>query len=166
MNISSQTPEGDPNRCPVCGRELRLEPSRPPGDAPCPSCGTLVWFAVPEIPPAVLSTVVSRLELNGKLIPKDGGEPIPLIRTPLRFGRRESCDICLNFHNVSALHCELMFTDGYWHVRDLNSTNGIRVNGERVVKRVLRPDDVLSIAKKQFKIIYAPPNDFAISQGG
>ena len=44
MNISSRTPEGDPNRCPVCGHALRLEPSRPPGDAPCPACGSLLWF--------------------------------------------------------------------------------------------------------------------------
>ncbi len=44
MHISSRTPEGEPNRCPVCGNALSLEPSRPPGDAPCPFCGTLLWF--------------------------------------------------------------------------------------------------------------------------
>ena len=44
MNISSRTPEGEDNRCPVCGNALKLEPSRPPGDAPCPFCGTLLWF--------------------------------------------------------------------------------------------------------------------------
>lgn len=42
--ISSRTPEGSPNRCPVCGAEVRIEPSRPSGDAPCPSCGHLLWF--------------------------------------------------------------------------------------------------------------------------
>jgi hypothetical protein len=45
MVISSRTPEGEDNCCPVCGQALRLEPSRPPGDAPCPCCGVLVWFA-------------------------------------------------------------------------------------------------------------------------
>src|SRR5262245_11401409 len=44
MTIASRTPEGEPWRCPVCGNELRLDPSRPPGDAPCPHCGTLLWF--------------------------------------------------------------------------------------------------------------------------
>jgi hypothetical protein len=44
MVISSRTPEGEDNCCPVCGQALRLEPSRPPGDAPCPCCGVLVWF--------------------------------------------------------------------------------------------------------------------------
>ncbi len=43
--ISSRTPEGVPNRCPVCGVAIRIEPSQPPGDAPCPRCGVLLWFA-------------------------------------------------------------------------------------------------------------------------
>src|SRR5436305_5369278 len=45
MVISSRTPEGTPNRCPVCGSHLRIEPSDPAGDAPCPRCGHLLWFA-------------------------------------------------------------------------------------------------------------------------
>jgi hypothetical protein len=43
--ISSRTPEGDPNRCPVCRQRFRLSPSSPGNDAPCPRCGTLAWFA-------------------------------------------------------------------------------------------------------------------------
>lgn len=42
--ISSRTPEGDPNRCPICGHHVRLEPSIDTRDAPCPSCGHLLWF--------------------------------------------------------------------------------------------------------------------------
>jgi hypothetical protein len=45
MVISSRTPEGDPNRCPICGNDLRIEPSKPTLDAPCPHCGHLLWFA-------------------------------------------------------------------------------------------------------------------------
>jgi hypothetical protein len=44
MPIASRTPEGSPNHCPLCGARFRLEPSQPPGDAPCPQCGCLVWF--------------------------------------------------------------------------------------------------------------------------
>jgi hypothetical protein len=44
MVISSRTPEGDPNRCPVCGRDCRLEPSLFGRDAPCANCGHLLWF--------------------------------------------------------------------------------------------------------------------------
>ena len=41
---SSRTPEGQPHECPVCGTAVVVEPSLPPGDAPCPHCGCLLWF--------------------------------------------------------------------------------------------------------------------------
>lgn len=44
MIISSRTPEGLPNRCPLCGKRVIIEPSRPFGDAPCPHCGHLLFF--------------------------------------------------------------------------------------------------------------------------
>ncbi len=40
---STRTPEGELNRCPLCGAEVFIEPSWPPGDAPCPKCGQLLW---------------------------------------------------------------------------------------------------------------------------
>ncbi|HUT93197.1 MAG TPA: phosphopantetheine-binding protein [Thermoguttaceae bacterium] len=49
MVISSRTPEGTPNRCPICGADVKIEPSVLFGDAPCPHCGHLLWFTnVPE----------------------------------------------------------------------------------------------------------------------
>lgn len=44
MRISSRTPEGEPQRCPVCGNEARVETSAVSGDATCPSCGSLLWL--------------------------------------------------------------------------------------------------------------------------
>jgi DNA-directed RNA polymerase subunit RPC12/RpoP len=45
MIISSRTPEGMPNRCELCGHDVRIEPSIWSLDAPCPYCGHLLWFA-------------------------------------------------------------------------------------------------------------------------
>ena len=44
MVISSRTPEGRSNHCPVCDTHINIDPSDPPGDAPCPRCGYLLWF--------------------------------------------------------------------------------------------------------------------------
>lgn len=44
MLISSRTPEGEPNHCPVCGKHVSIDPSPLFGDAPCPNCGHLLWF--------------------------------------------------------------------------------------------------------------------------
>jgi hypothetical protein len=52
--ISSRTPEGAPNRCPVCAKALKIEPSTPPGDAPCPHCGHLLWFPGKDVGPALV----------------------------------------------------------------------------------------------------------------
>jgi acyl carrier protein len=43
-SISSRTPDGVPNHCPICDTSICIEPSTPPGDAPCPNCGHLLWF--------------------------------------------------------------------------------------------------------------------------
>ena len=95
------------------------------------------------------------VESVGELVPVGGGDPIPLRRGILTVGRRESCDISLRFPNVSGLHCELAYKDaGFWQVRDLGSTNGIKVNGERVLNRPLRPGDEIAIAKRKYKIQY------------
>ena len=85
--------------------------------------------------------------MYGELHPVGGGDPIPLLKVILLVGRRESSDIVLRFPNVSGNHCELELVEGYWYVNDLNSRNGTKVNGERVKKQRLIPDDKLSIAR-------------------
>jgi pSer/pThr/pTyr-binding forkhead associated (FHA) protein len=91
-----------------------------------------------------------------QLIPTGGGDPIPLAKPKLLVGRRPSCDITLAFPNVSSHHCELIYEYGHWTVRDLGSSNGLKVNGLRCTENVLRPGDVLSIAKHTFEIQYTP----------
>ncbi len=95
--------------------------------------------------------------LLGELVPAGGGDTIPLIRTTMKIGRRRSCDVCLPFPNVSSFHCELTYKDGYWVVRDLNSTNGIKVNGQRLRYRPLRPGDKITIGKRDYTINYELP---------
>jgi pSer/pThr/pTyr-binding forkhead associated (FHA) protein len=94
---------------------------------------------------------------NGELIPNGGGDSIPLVREVLSIGRRESCDICMRFANVSSVHAQLSFQEGYWRIRDMNSTNGIKVNGARVLEKLLHPGDEITIAKRKFNIEYELP---------
>ena len=94
--------------------------------------------------------------MYGELIPVGGGDPIPLLKKGLLIGRRESCDIVLRFSNVSAHHCQLTVNAGYWHVRDLQSRNGVKVNGVRVTDKRVDPGDILSIAKHKYEVNYSP----------
>jgi adenylate cyclase len=92
----------------------------------------------------------------GELVPQGGGDVIPLLANSLKVGRRESCDIVLRFPNVSAHHCQLSLVDGYWFVKDLESRNGIRVNGIRVAESCLRPGDILWVARLKYEVRYSP----------
>jgi pSer/pThr/pTyr-binding forkhead associated (FHA) protein len=94
--------------------------------------------------------------MYGELIPKGGGDPIPLLKKTLTVGRRESCDICLRFANISSNHCQLTVNGGYWFIKDMNSRNGIKVNNTRIVEKRLDPGDLVSIAKHQYEIRYSP----------
>jgi pSer/pThr/pTyr-binding forkhead associated (FHA) protein len=96
-------------------------------------------------------------EINGELVPQGGGDSIPLTRSPLIVGRRESCDICLQFPNISGKHCELTYKEGFWILHDLNSTNGVKVNDIQLdhgAKKVLHDGDVITLVKRSYKIQY------------
>lgn len=97
------------------------------------------------------------LKVNGELVPSGGGDAIPLIREKLSIGRRETCDVCLKFPNISGMHAELTFKAGYWYIRDCNSTNGIKVNGVRVQEKLLQPRDKVTIGKRDYVIKYEAP---------
>lgn len=97
--------------------------------------------------------------MYGELVPVGGGDPIPLLKKRLRVGRREGCDIVLNFSNISGHHCLLEVEEGYWFVRDLQSKNGVKLDGKRVMANVRRrvdPGVTLSIAKHEFNVSYDP----------
>lgn len=92
----------------------------------------------------------------GKLVPCGGGDPIGLLESPLLVGRSSACDITLKFGDVSSRHCTLTYEDGFWVIDDCGSRNGIRVNGERVERKVLYPEDRISIASHRFNLCYTP----------
>ncbi|QDS93133.1 FHA domain protein [Roseimaritima multifibrata] len=92
----------------------------------------------------------------GDLVPCGGGDPIPLFKSKLVIGRRESCDISLKFSNVSGQHCRLALEAGYWFVRDLNSRNGTKVDGKKIYRKRLDPGCRLSIAKHDYTVEYDP----------
>jgi adenylate cyclase len=97
--------------------------------------------------------------MYGELVPIGGGDSIPLLKPQLLVGRRESCDIVLRFANVSAHHCQLTIDNGYLYVKDLHSSNGIKINDLRVEKgqqRRLSPGDILAVAKHRYRVDYDP----------
>jgi pSer/pThr/pTyr-binding forkhead associated (FHA) protein len=94
--------------------------------------------------------------MRAQLIPVEGGAPIEIVKDLVVIGRKEDCDLRLEHKSVSKLHCVVVKTDGLLLLRDLGSTNGTRVNGTRVRRAALLPNDQVAIAHFKFKIFLGP----------
>jgi hypothetical protein len=101
----------------------------------------------------------------GILVPVGGGDPIPLTKAEVTIGRRRSCDLCLDFNNISGRHCQLRIINGVWHIRDLGSTNGTSLNGVALSsEHTVMPDDEVGIASHLYTIDYEPSGPDALLQ--
>ena len=65
-------------------------------------------------------------------------------------GRGDDCDIKLVSDRVSRHHCEILYKDGHYELRDLGSTNGTYVDGARVTGTVLRSGAVINVPTQVF----------------
>jgi len=94
--------------------------------------------------------------MRAELRPTDGGTLIEIVKDLVVVGRKAECDLRLDHKSVSKMHCIIVKTDGLLLVRDLGSTNGTRVNGQRVRRAALLPNDQLSIASFKFRVYLGP----------
>ena len=62
---------------------------------------------------------------------------------PFRIGRTDECEVCVRSEYVSRIHAEVIFENGRWWIRDLQSSNGLFLAGERVEQtEVTRPLEI------------------------
>jgi hypothetical protein len=87
-----------------------------------------------------------------------------LDRAMVVVGRHPSCDTRLDSLRVSRQHCCMSQDNGEVTVRDLGSTNGIRINGQRVERGRLRPGDELSIAHIRYRLENGQGHDQTIAE--
>ncbi|MCA9078850.1 MAG: FHA domain-containing protein [Planctomycetaceae bacterium] len=92
-----------------------------------------------------------------KLIPLDGSPPIAITQDVTIVGRKRGlCDVYVDHSSVSKIHCVIAKTDGLLFFRDLGSTNGTKVNGQRVSRGALLPGDELYFASVRYRIHLGP----------
>ncbi|MHC4549023.1 MAG: FHA domain-containing protein [Planctomycetota bacterium] len=73
---------------------------------------------------------------------------------PLLVGRDLTCDILLKDPKASRRHCIIEpYGEGQWRLRDLDSGNGTKVNGKKVQRQILEPEDVVQIGDA--KLLFA-----------
>lgn len=77
--------------------------------------------------------------------PEFAGQVFELNQPTITIGRAEDNTYQLPHPSVSSHHAELRAEDGDYRLVDLGSTNGSRVNDERITETVLRNGDVVML---------------------
>lgn len=81
------------------------------------------------------------------------GAVIP-VRSTISIGRKEENSIVLVDQHVSGNHAKLFIRNDVLFLEDLNSTNGTKVNGNKINGRVkLYSSDVIMVGNTKFKVL-------------
>jgi pSer/pThr/pTyr-binding forkhead associated (FHA) protein len=99
---------------------------------------------VMEVPPAA-SAVLHIL----------GGSAAPRRLTgETTIGRLPECDVTLQDSSVSRRHAKITRNGHGWTITDLGSTNGVKVNGERVVTADLHDGDRIELGNARLSFSF------------
>jgi hypothetical protein len=92
--------------------------------------------------------------MPARLIAVEDDHTILIDKPIMLIGRHEECDIQLESSKVSRKHCCIAQIDDYLIVRDLDSTNGIRVNNQPVLEGKLQTGDELMIGNIRYRVTW------------
>jgi len=96
-----------------------------------------------------------------RLVSASSGKTIKLDKPVLLIGRNPDCDVVLTkSRKVSRAHCLVACVNNQIVVRDLGSTNGVWVNGQRVERESrVRLGDELSVADVRYHLVNIDQNE-------
>lgn len=84
------------------------------------------------------------------------GKEFACTRTEMKIGRVEDNDIAIDHRSLSRTHCKVVREEsGEWRVIDMQSANGLMVNGESYAQVTLRPGDVIELGHVKLKFVSA-----------
>ena len=107
--------------------------------------------------PASSASPSAAAEYTAELIRIDGDHntPYPLVRRT-RIGRALGCELQIDSSSVSRHHALLLQGPRELIIEDLNSTNGVVVNGRKVSRQILGDGDLVTIGEIQFRCVLKP----------
>jgi membrane-bound lytic murein transglycosylase D len=65
-----------------------------------------------------------------------------------RIGRSSACELCIRNDFISRIHAEVVPENAHWYIQDLNSSNGLFINGKRVDRALLDSGTVIGLGAK------------------
>jgi predicted component of type VI protein secretion system len=85
------------------------------------------------------------------------GEPVGVTKTPMMVGREAGADIVVDHPSVSRRHALLERSGQDWQVADQKSANGTWIDGQRVIRAVLRAGQSLRFGAVPFQVAFERP---------
>ena len=71
-------------------------------------------------------------------------------------GRTPDNDLQIDASFISRHHAVLLINGSQTIIEDLNSTNGVHVNGHRISREILNDGDLLMVGKARFRFVIRP----------
>lgn len=102
--------------------------------------------------------------MKAELVPENGDPPIRITKDVTVIGRREFCDVRIDHPSLSKRHAVVVRTDGLLVVRDLATTNGTKVKGQRIRWAALLPDDKIAFGAYKLRVYLGPDDTPAPSE--
>lgn len=88
------------------------------------------------------------------LIRSEGGREIEhVLSRRTSIGRTPDNDLQIEAQFISRHHAVIMVGPVHTIIEDLNSTNGVQVNGRRVTRHILKDGDLVHIARLQYRFV-------------
>ncbi|MFC1654521.1 FHA domain-containing protein [Myxococcota bacterium] len=85
------------------------------------------------------------------------GSEFPLTRSEMLLGRTEENDIVLAHRSVSSRHAKIVYDGGIYRIIDMDSANGVLVNGEEYARVDLRRGDMIELGHVRLR--YVAPSE-------
>jgi hypothetical protein len=118
--------------------------------------------AAPPLPPAPSTPpappLAAAAAFSAELVRIDGQEntAYPLARRT-RIGRAPGCEMQIESSSVSRHHALVLVGQRDVIIEDLNSTNGVLVNGRKISRQMLNDGDAVTIGDAQFRVRLSVP---------
>ncbi len=95
------------------------------------------------------------------------GQEFACIRTELRLGRTDENDITIDHRSVSSTHAKVVREDnGEWRIIDMQSANGLTVNGETYSQATLHHGDIIELGHVKLRFVGAGKATGSLDVGG
>jgi pSer/pThr/pTyr-binding forkhead associated (FHA) protein/tetratricopeptide (TPR) repeat protein len=158
-DLQSIPPSAMPPPIPMDAGNGHGQLMRPAGFAPGVGDGSAM--SATTVPMPVAETPARLVVVS----PNFAGREFILDKPAMVIGRTDDNDVVINHRSISRHHAKIVQEQGRYAVVDLQSANGVRVNGEEYGKVELRRGDVIDLGHVRLRYV-EPGEDFVFERDG